>query len=109
MKKILFATILMITSIAAFSQEQPKPVLQNQFADYVQFQKEHQKSEFGPHHFPFHPKPEKVIVKGEKVILIFNKSDFQKLRPEIVETKVFEYRERPHGRFRQMMDEHFNQ
>jgi len=99
----------MITSIAAFSQVQPKPVQQNQFADYVQFQKEHRKTEFGSNHFPFHPKPERVILKGNKVILIFNKSDFQKLRPEIVETKIFEYRERPHGRFRRMMDEHFNQ
>jgi len=104
MKKILFAALLMITSIAAFSQEQPKPIQQNQFADYVQFQKEHQRPEFGPHHFPFHPKPERVIVKGDKVIVIFNKANFQRLKPEFIEREKVIFRERPHGRLREIIE-----
>ena len=104
MKRILFAALLMITSIAAFSQEQPKLVQRNQFADYVQFQKEHhQGPEFGPQHFPMHPRPERVIIKGDKVILIFNREDFKRLRPEVVER----FRERPHTKFHELMDEKF--
>jgi hypothetical protein len=105
MKKTLFLAFLMITSFAVFSQEQPKPVMQNQFADYVQFRKEHhQRPEFGPEHFPMHPRPEKVIVKGDKVILIFNREDFKKLRP-LVNEKIM-WKERPHNRFNQLMIEH---
>ena len=68
MKKLFFATLLITTSILAFSQEQPKPIQHNQFSDYVQFQREHQ---FRPEHFPMHPKPERVIFKRDKVIVIF--------------------------------------
>jgi len=105
MKKILFVALLMITSIAAFSQD--KPVLHNQFSDYVQFRKDHQRPEFnrhhrpefGPQHFPMHPKPLSVTVKGDKVIVIFNKEDFQKLRPMINERVM--WRERPRSKFQQ--------
>ena len=82
MKKVLFATALVMTSIFAFSQEQPKPIQHNQFSDYVQFQQEHQPR---PEHFPMHPKPERVIVKRNKVIVIFNREDFQRLRPMMIE------------------------
>jgi len=108
MKKILFAALLMITSIAAFSQEQPQPIQHNQFADYVQFQREHQRPEFRPHHFPMHPKPERVIVKGDKVIVIFNKADFQRLRPEVIERERVIFKDRPRTKFHEFMIEKFN-
>jgi hypothetical protein len=109
MKKILFAALLMITSIAAFSQQ--KPVLHNQFSDYVQFRKDHQRPEFnrhhrpefGPQHFPMQPKPLSVTVKGDKVIVIFKKEDFQRLRP-MVRDRVM-WREIPRGRAHQMFIE----
>jgi hypothetical protein len=109
MKKILFVALLMITSIAAFSQQ--KPVLHNQFSDYVQFRKDHQRPEFnrhhrpefGPQHFPMQPKPLSVTVKGDKVIVIFKKEDFQKLRP-MVNQRIM-WRERPRGRVQQMLIE----
>ena len=109
MKKILFATLLMITSIGAFSQE--KPVLHNQFSDYVQFRKDqqrpefshHHRPEFGPQHFPIQPKPLSVRVKGDKVIVIFKKEDFQRLRP-MVRDRVM-WRERPRGRAQEMFIE----
>jgi hypothetical protein len=109
MKKILFAALLMITSIAAFPQQ--KPVLHNQFSDYVQFRKDHQRPEFnrhhrpefGPQHFPMQPKPLSVTVKGDKVIVIFKKEDFQMLRP-MVRDRVM-WRERPRGRVQEMLIE----
>jgi len=109
MKKILFAVLLMITSISAFSQQ--KPVLHNQFSDYVQFRKDqqrpqfnrHHRPEFGPQHFPMHPKPLSVTVKGNKVIVIFKKEDFQRLRP-MVRDRVM-WRERPRGRVQEMLIE----
>jgi uncharacterized protein YxeA len=100
MKKILFAVLLMITSISAFSQQ--KPVLHNQFSDYVQFRKDHQRPEFGPQHFPMHPKPLSVTVKGDKVIVIFKKEDFQRLRPMVNERIM--WRERPHNKLRQLIE-----
>ena len=67
MKKLLLATALVITSFVAFSQEQPKPIQHNQFSDYVQFQKEHQqRPEFGPHRFPMHPKPIRIIERRNR-------------------------------------------
>ena len=108
MKKITFAVLLMITSITAFSQQ--KQVLHNQFSDYVQFQKDHQRPEFnrhhrpefGPQHFPMHPKPLSVTVKGDKVIVIFKKEDFQRLRP-LVNERIM-WREKPHNRLRQLIE-----
>ena len=104
MKKILFAAVLMITSIAAFSQEQPKPIQHNQFSDYVQFQKDHQPR---PEHFPMRPKPERVIIKGDKVIIIFNKADFQRLRPMMIERERIMWKERPRTRFHEMLEAHW--
>lgn len=106
MKKILFAVLLMITSVAAFSQQ--KQILHNQFSDYVQFQKDHQPrhqfgSEFGPHRFPMQPKPLSVTVKGDKVIVVFRKEDFEKLRPMVRERVM--WRERPRGRVQQLLIE----
>ena len=109
MKKITFAVLLMITSITAFSQD--KKVLPNQFSDYVQFRKNHPRPEFnrhhrpdfGPQHFPMHPKPLSVTVKGDKVIVIFKKEDFQRLRPMVNERIM--WRERPRGRVQQMLIE----
>ena len=104
MKKTLILAFLMITSFAVFSQQRPN-VMQNQFADYVQFQKEHhQRPEFGPEHFPMHPKPEQIIVKGDKVILIFNREDFQRLRP-ITKERII-WKERPRSRLNRLMEEH---
>jgi len=109
MKKITFAVLLMITSITAFSQD--NKVLPNQFSDYVQFRKDHPRPEFNrhnrpefrPQHFPMHPKPLSVKVKGDKVIVIFKKEDFQKLRPMVNERIM--WRERPRGRVQQMLIE----
>ena len=96
MKKILFAVLLMITSISAFSQ--PKPVLHNQFSDYVQFQKQQQRKS---HNFPMRPKPLSVTFKGDKVIVVFKKEDYMRLRP-IVNQRIM-WRERPRGRVQQML------
>jgi len=109
MKKITFAVLLMITSITAFSQD--KKVLPNQFSDYVQFRKDHPRPEFNRHHrpefgsqhFPMYPKPLSVTVKGDKVIVIFKKEDFQRLRPMVNERIM--WRERPRGRVQQMLIE----
>ena len=106
MRKLFFATLLMITSVTAFSQQ--KQVLHNQFSDYVQFQKDHQPRhqfgpEFRPHRFPMQPKPLSVTVKGDKVIVVFRKEDFQKLRPMVRERVM--WRERPRGRVQQLLIE----
>jgi hypothetical protein len=124
MKKLLFATLLMITSIVAFSQEQSSPnsyfpkeeikqIQNNQFRDYVDFRKDHQRHnfgrnqrpQFGPQTFPMFPKPERVIVKGDKVIVIFDKSDFEKLRPMVRERVM--WKERPHTRPHQLFIDKF--
>ena len=107
----------MITSITAFSQEKPKPhftkddskqIQSNQFRDYVDFRKDHQRPQFRNHQFPFHPKPLSVTVKGDKVIVIFNKEDYNKLRPIVINRDRVMYREKPHGKFRKMFDEKFD-
>ena len=102
MKKVLFATVLTLSSIFAFSQEQPKPIQHNQFSDYVQFQREHQ---FRPEHFPMHPKPERVIFKRDKVIVIFKREDFQKLRPMMIERERIMWKEKPRNKFQRFFDE----
>jgi len=96
MKKILFAVLLMITSISAFSQQ--KQVLHNQFSDYVQFRKEQQRK---PNNFPMHPKPLSVTFKGDKVIVVFKKEDYMRLRP-IVNQRIM-WKERPRGRVQQLL------
>ena len=109
MKKILFVALLIITSIAAFSQQ--KPVLHNQFSDYVQFRKDHQRPEFNrhhrpefrPQHFPMQPKPLSVTFRGDKVIVVFKKQDYLKLRPMVRERVM--WRERPRGRVQQIFIE----
>jgi uncharacterized protein YxeA len=102
MKKILFAVLLMITSISAFSQQ--KPVLHNQFSDYVQFQKDQQRK---PQHriqnFPMSPKPLSVTFRGDKVIVVFRKQDYLKLRPMVRERMI--WRERPRNRVQQILIE----
>ena len=114
MKKTFFAVILMITSITAFSQEKPKPhftkddskqIQSNQFRDYVDFRKDHQRPQFRNHQFPFHPKPLSVTVKGDKVIVIFNKEDYNKLVPMVRERVM--WRERPHTRTQQFLIDKF--
>ena len=97
MKKILFAVVLMITSISAFSQQ--KKVLNNQFSDYVQFRQ-------GQHHhgvqqFPMRPKPLSVTMRGDKVIVVFRKQDYLKLRPMVRERMM--WKERPRGAFQQRL------
>jgi uncharacterized protein YxeA len=84
MKKILLAVLLMITSIAAFSQQKPRQPQYNQFRDYVEFRKEYHRPNFRPHQFPMHPKPLSITVKGNKVIVVFKKEDFQRLRPMVI-------------------------
>jgi len=103
MKTLLFATLLMITSTVAFSQEQPQPTIKfpvedikliqsTRFKDYADLKKEigmriDVRSRFQPktvqnHQMPSHPmqpKPEAVIIKNDKVIVIFDKKDFEKL------------------------------
>ena len=99
----------MITSITAFSQQ--KPILHNQFSDYVQFRKDqqrpefnrHHRPEFGPQYFPMHPKPLSVKVKGDRVIVVFKREDFEKLRPMVREHVM--WRERPRSRVQQMLIE----
>ena len=108
MKKILFASLLMITSIAAFSQ-QPEQRERPQFERRNEMRGEfHQRPEFGPHHFPFHPKPERVIVKGDKVIVIFNKADFQRLRHEFIEREKIIYKEKEKTQLHKLLEEHLN-
>ena len=101
MKKILFAALLMITSIAAFSQQ--KPVLHNQFSDYVQFRKDHQRPQVGPHQFPMRPKPLSVTFRGDKVIVVFKKQDYLKLRPTVNQRIM--WKERPRSRVQQIFIE----
>lgn len=102
MKRILFAVMLMITSVTVFAQK--KEVLHNQFSDYVQFRKDqHRGHHFGPQQFPMHPKPLSVTVKGNKVIVVFKKEDFQRLRP-MVRDRVM-WRERPRSRAQQIFIE----
>lgn len=92
----------MITSISAFSQQ--NKVLNNQFSDYVQFQKEQQKKpQVGPHQFPMRPKPLSVTFRGDKVIVVFRKQDYLKLRPLVRERMM--WRERPRGRAQQLFIE----
>lgn len=98
MKKTLLAVLLMITSIAAFSQRQPQ---QNQFRDYVEFQKQQPRPEFGPHRFPMHPKPESIKVKGNKVIVVFKREDFEKLKPVVISRNKPVFVERQRGRMQQ--------
>lgn len=95
MKKVLFAALLMITSIAAFSQQAPKAPFRHE--DKVEMR--------GNHQFPFYPKPLSVTVKGDKVILIFNKEDYNKLKP-IVRERVM-WKERPHTRPQQLLIDKF--
>ena len=103
MKKILVAVLLMITSISAFSQR--KPILNNQFSDYVQFQKRQQN--FVPNHFPMHPKPLSVTVKKDKVIVVFSREDFQKLRP-MINNRII-WRERPRSKFQErFLEQHYH-
>lgn len=102
MKKILFTVLLMITSISVFSQQ--KPVLHNQFSDYVQFQKDQQrKPQHRLHNFPMRPKPLSVTFRGDRVIVVFKKQDYLKLRPMVRERMV--WRERPRTRVQQMLIE----
>jgi uncharacterized protein YxeA len=102
MKKILFAVVLMITSITAFSQQ--KKVLNNQFSDYVQFQKEQQKKpQVGSHQFPMRPKPLSVTFRGDKVIVVFRKQDYLKLRPLVRERMM--WKERPRSKAQQIFIE----
>jgi len=104
MKKVLFAALLMITSIAAFSQQAPFRHEGN-VEMRGNFQ---QRPQFRNHQFPFYPKPLSVTVKGDKVILIFNKEDYNKLRPIVINRDRVMYREKPHGKFRKMFDEKFD-
>jgi hypothetical protein len=102
MKKILVAVLLMITSISAFSQQ--KPILNNQFSDYVQFQK--RKQNFTPNNFPMRPKPLSITTRGNKVIVVYRKEDFQKLRP-IINNRIM-WREKPRNKFQRRFFEQHN-
>lgn len=89
----------MITSISVFSQQ--KKVLNNQFSDYVQFQKQQRRPQSAPHQFPMRPKPLSVTFKGDKVIVVFKKQDYLKLRPMVRERVM--WRERPRGAFQKRL------
>jgi hypothetical protein len=93
MKKVLFAALLMITSIAAFSQEQHNPKFRHEARPEMRGNFQHN-PQFGTEHFPMHPKPEKIIVKGDKVIVIFNRVDFEKLSPMVRERVMWKERQR---------------
>ena len=66
MKKVLFAALLMITSIAAFSQQAPKAPFRHEGKVEMRGNFQHRPQ------FAFHPRPLSVTVKGDKVIVIFN-------------------------------------
>lgn len=108
MKRTLLAALLMITSIAAFSQHEPRQPQYNQFRDYVEFRKEHRRPDFGPHQFPMHPKPLSVTVKGNKVIVVFKKEDFQRLRPIVINQDRRVFIERKRGKLPQMFKDRFD-
>ena len=104
MKKVLFAALLMITSIAAFSQQAPKAPFRHE--GKVEMRGNFQyKPQFRNHQFPFYPKPLSVTVKGDKVILIFNKEDYNKLRPMVRERVM--WKERPRTRPQQLLIDKF--
>ena len=64
----------------------------------IQFQKQQQRK---PHNFPMRPKPLSVTFRGDRVIVVFKKEDYMKLRP-IVNQRIM-WRERPRGRVQQML------
>jgi hypothetical protein len=99
MKKVLFAALLMITSIAAFSQQAPKAPFRHEGKIEMRGNFQHK------HQFPFYPKPLSVTVKGDKVILIFNKEDYNKLRPMVRERVM--WKERPRTRPQQLLIDKF--
>jgi len=104
MKKVLFAALLMITSIAAFSQQAPKAPFRHD--GKVEMRGNHQHGlQFRNHQFPFYPKPLSVTVKGDKVILIFNKEDYNKLRPMVRERVM--WKERPRTKPQQLLIDKF--
>ena len=102
MKKVLFAALLMITSIAAFSQQAPKAPFRHEGKVEMRGNFQHRPQ------FAFHPRPLSVTVKGDKVIVIFKKEDYNKLRPIVINRDRVMYREKPHGKFRKMFDEKFD-
>jgi hypothetical protein len=102
MKKVLFAALLMITSIAAFSQQAPKAPFRHEGKVEMRGNHQHRPQ------FAFHPRPLSVTVKGDKVIVIFKKEDYNKLRPIVINRDRVMYREKPHGKFRKMFDEKFD-
>jgi hypothetical protein len=102
MKKVLFAALLMITSIAAFSQQAPKAPFRHEGKVEIRGNFQHRPQ------FAFHPRPLSVTVKGDKVIVIFKKEDYNKLRPIVINRDRVMYREKPHGKFRKMFDEKFD-
>lgn len=104
MKKVLFAALLMITSIAAFSQEQHNPQFRREGRPEMRGNFQHN-PQFGTEHFPMHPKPEKIIVKGDKVIVIFNRVDFEKLSPMVRERVM--WKERPRTKTQQILIDKF--
>ena len=97
MKKVLFAALLMITSIAAFSQQAPKAPFRHEGKVEMRGNFQHRPQ------FAFHPRPLSVTVKGDKVIVIFKKEDYNKLRP-IVNQRIM-WKERPRSRVQQMFIE----
>ena len=120
MKKLLFATLLMITSIVTFSQEQPRVPLQLNpvyINGEMRMRGDQQRGpQFDLNRPPFDkqrgqrmrgnfpqrgPQPKSVRVKGNKVIVIFDKSDFEKLRPMVRERVM--WKERPRTRPRNGM------
>jgi hypothetical protein len=104
MKKVLFAALLMITSIAAFSQQAPKAPFRHEGKVEMRGNFQH-KPQFRNHQFPFYPKPLSVTVKGDRVILIFNKEDYNKLRPMVRERVM--WKERPRTRPQQLLIDKF--
>ena len=99
MKKVLFAALLMITSIAAFSQQAPKAPFRHEGKVEMRGNFQHRPQ------FAFHPRPLSVTVKGDKVIVIFNKEDYNKLGPMVRERVM--WRERPHTRTQQFLIDKF--
>jgi hypothetical protein len=111
MKKLLIVTLLMITSIVTFSQEQPRvpfqlnPVYIN--GEMRMRGDQERGPQFGLNRPPFDTqrgqrmrgnfpqrgpqfglnRPERIVVRGNKVIVIFDRKEFQSRNPKIINQK----------------------
>ena len=85
MKKLLIVTLLMITSIVTFSQEQPRVPFQLNPVYINGEMRMRGDQERGPQ-FGLN-RPERIVVRGNKVIVIFDRKEFQSRNPKIINQK----------------------